>query len=143
MIKKIPKWENKTVSPRISYTMSRNRGKNTSIERVAFSYLKSLKLDFKRHAKDLPGKPDIIFLKAKIAIFINGDFWHGWQFPRWQNKFSNSYWRAKISYNRKRHKNNLSKLKRIGWKAFTIWEHQIKEDKERAFLNAISFLGKH
>jgi G:T-mismatch repair DNA endonuclease (very short patch repair protein) len=50
----------------------------------------------------LPGRPDMVFLSAAVAVFIDGDFWHGWQFPRWRNRLSPA-WKEKIERNRNRH----------------------------------------
>ena len=69
-----------------SYCMSRVKGKDTSLERVVRSALQKRGLRFRKHIARLPGKPDIIFPKEKIAVFVDGDFWHGYRFPQWKDK---------------------------------------------------------
>ena len=97
-----------------SYCMSRVKGKDTSLEKVVRSGLQKRGLRFRKHPSGLPGKPDIIFPKEKIAVFIDGDFWHGYRFPQWQYKLK-PFWKRKISETRKRDRNNFMKLKRKGW----------------------------
>jgi DNA mismatch endonuclease (patch repair protein) len=110
-----------------SHCMSRVRSKNTALEKRVISALRKRGLRFKRYAKDLPGKPDIFFTRHKLAVFIDGDFWHGHRFPLWSRRMS-PFWRRKIEKNRQRDKRNFAKLRRMGWKVVRIWQHQIKKD---------------
>jgi len=73
---------------------------------------------------NLPGRPDMVFAGIKVLVFIDGDFWHGWQFPRWRTRLS-PFWQAKIERNRKRDVRNFAKLRRAGWTIVRIWEHEI------------------
>ncbi len=84
-------------------------------------------LRFRKHTGKLPGKPDIVFVKAKVVVFLDGDFWHGYRFPQWENKLS-KFWRKKIGETRKRDQRNFAKLRRIGWRVIRIWEHSIERD---------------
>src|SRR5262249_9005086 len=84
---------------------------------------------FQRHAKALPGRPDFIFPGARLAVFVDGDFWHGWRFPLWQHKLS-SKWAAKIASNRARDKRNFRQLRRSCWLVLRLWEHQIERSPE-------------
>jgi DNA mismatch endonuclease (patch repair protein) len=77
----------------------------------------------------LPGRPDMVFLSAAVAVFIDGDFWHGWQFPRWRNRLSPA-WKEKIERNRNRDRRNFAKLRREGWTVVRLWEHEIYKDTE-------------
>ena len=110
-----------------SQVMSQIKGKNTKPEKTIFSILRKRRIYFSKHIKDLPGKPDIVFHKAKLAVFLDGDFWHGWRFPLWQHKLSEK-WRNKIAATRERDQRNFRKLRNLGWKVFRIWEHQIERD---------------
>lgn len=112
-----------------SRLMSRIAGKNTGPERSLESSLTNRGLCFDRHAADLPGRPDFVFRDHKIAVFVDGDFWHGYQFPLWEHKLS-SFWRQKISATRKRDARNFRKLRRDGRKVVRIWEHQVETDPE-------------
>ncbi len=110
-----------------SYCMSRIKGKDTGLEKTVRSKLHQKGLRFRKHVKKLPGTPDIVFRKAKVVVFIDGDFWHGYRFNRWENKVSD-FWKKKISGNLLRDKRNHRKLKNEGWSVIRLWQHEIKRD---------------
>ena len=110
-----------------SALMSRIRGKNTGPERKLFEILKSRNLDFECHPNDISGRPDIVFREIRVAVFVDGDFWHGWRFPLWEGKLTEK-WRDKIQGNRDRDQRNFRKLRRLGWSVIRIWEHQIEQN---------------
>ncbi len=112
-----------------SALMARIRGTNTGPEQRVAAMLNELGLDSERHARDLPGRPDFVFREPKVAIFVDGDFWHGWRFPSWRTKLSDK-WDAKIEANRRRDGRNHRRLRRMGWKVVRLWEHQVKSDIE-------------
>jgi len=120
--------DNMTTSQR-SFTMSRIRSRDTTPELIIRRLVHARGLRFRKHKKDLPGRPDLVFVAAKVVVFIDGDFWHGWQFPRWSEKMGD-YWKAKIEGNRRRDQKNFQKLRREGWCVMRIWEHDIKKDAE-------------
>ena len=70
-----------------------------------------------------------MFVRAKVAVFVDGDFWHGWQFPRWRHKLG-PYWKKKIEGNRYRDRRTSNKLRREGWLVIRIWEHDVERDPE-------------
>lgn len=108
--------------------MSRIKGKDTGPERaIANGLLMKGVSDWEGHAKDLPGRPDFLFRAQRVAVFVDGDFWHGWRFPVWRDKLSEK-WEAKIEATRRRDMRNHRKLRRDGWTVIRIWEHQIKND---------------
>jgi DNA mismatch endonuclease (patch repair protein) len=109
-----------------SALMSRIKGKDTSPERILVSGLRTLGFRFTRHPKELPGRPDIVFRQFKLAVFIDGDFWHGWRFPLWEHKLS-PRWREKIAANRSRDRRNFGRLRRTGWVVVRIWEHEVEQ----------------
>lgn len=111
--------------------MSKIRSKNTKVENLVFKELRRRKIYFQKHYKKSPGNPDIAFPKRKIAIFIDGDFWHGYNFKKWGKSLPKKYWLAKIAKNMQRDKINKNKLKRQGWKVLRIWEHEIENDLPR------------
>src|SRR6266545_6889063 len=84
-----------------SALMSRVRGKNTGPEKLVCSALRARGVYFSTHASRLPGRPDIVFWRARVVVFIDGDFWHGWRFPAWEQKLP-EFWKAKIGRNRSR-----------------------------------------
>src|SRR5437763_3579619 len=95
------------------YCMSLLKNKDTDLEILVRSELHKRGLRFRKHIKDLPGKPDIVFTKAKVVVFIDGDFWHGYRFPLWRDK-SSPFWQAKIAKNRERDRRNFAELRRMG-----------------------------
>ena len=110
-----------------SLCMSRNKGKDTSIELQVRSAIHKRGLRFRKHYKGLPGNPDLVFIKAKVAVFIDGDFWHGYRFPIWKNQLSD-FWKNKISTTRDRDRRNHNKIRKMGWSVIRIWEHEIKKN---------------
>ncbi|PIW79582.1 MAG: very short patch repair endonuclease, partial [Parcubacteria group bacterium CG_4_8_14_3_um_filter_48_16] len=82
--------------------------------------------------------PDFIFQKEKVAIFIDGCFWHGCPRCKTQPKTNAEYWKLKIANNQKRDKEVKKQLIRDGWKVFRFWEHEIKKNPNRV-MNKIVF----
>lgn len=91
---------------------------------------------YRLHAKDLPGKPDLVFRGKKVAVFVDGDFWHGrhWTATRQRllNRANSDYWIAKIEYNIERDKRQRSELEEHGWAVLRMWETDIQSDPEWA-----------
>jgi DNA mismatch endonuclease (patch repair protein) len=110
-----------------SYCMSRIKGKDTGLEVRVRSALHRRGLRFRKHVKDLPGKPDVVFRKARVAVFVDGDFWHGYRFPSWEDKVSD-FWKKKINRNRERDAANHRKLRQMEWTVIRLWQHEVEED---------------
>jgi len=110
--------------------MKRVKLKNGSLERVVQDALRARGLRFKCHDRSLPGSPDIVFPKAQVAVFVDGDFWHGWRLPAWEHKLSR-FWREKLRANRARDRRNFRRLRSMGWRVVRIWEHELR-DLEKA-----------
>ena len=118
-----------TMSPlKRSQLMARIRSKNTTPERVVTALLTAGGLLFEQHCRDLPGCPDIVFREQRLAVFVDGDFWHGWRFPIWQHRMSEK-WRSKIAETRKRDKRAHCQLRRSGWNVIRLWEHSVEENR--------------
>ncbi len=113
-----------------SALMARIRGKDTSPELLVRAELKRCRIAFTTHDRRLPGCPDVIINSKRIAVFVDGDFWHGWRFPLWKHKLSPK-WQDKITATRIRDRRNFRKLRRQGWRVVRIWEHQIECDPGR------------
>ena len=107
-----------------SYNMSRIRGKNTTPEIALRKALWALGLRYRLHYK-LPGKPDIVFVSKKIAIFVDGCFWHGCPAHSTKPKTNSIFWETKLQGNMERDRKNEQLLKKAGWKVFRFWEHEI------------------
>ena len=110
-----------------SFCMSRIKGKDTGLEMRVRSALHRRGLRFRKHVKDLPGKPDVVFRKARVAVFVDGDFWHGYRFPSWEDKVSD-FWKKKINTNRERDAANHRKLRQMEWTVIRLWQHEVEED---------------
>jgi DNA mismatch endonuclease, patch repair protein len=76
----------------------------------------------------LLGKPDFIFPRYRLAIFVDGCFWHGCIVHRAKPKRNFKYWETKAARNRKRDRFVNAELKRRGWKVIRIWEHSLKQE---------------
>ena len=111
--------------------MSQIRGKNTRPELYVRRVLHSLGYRFRLHRKDLPGRPDIVLPKYRMAVFVNGCFWHGHHCNSGRRPSSNSaFWAAKIDSNMIRDKDNAERLTAAGWKAVTIWQCRLELDTD-------------
>lgn len=113
-----------------SRTMSLIRSKDTRPELTIRRLLHARGLRFRKHMSGLPGKPDLVFVSAKVVVFVDGDYWHGWRFPTWRHKLA-PYWRRKIEGNRRRDQRTFRRLRRRGWYVLRLWEHQIECSAER------------
>lgn len=113
-----------------SYNMSRVRSENTKPEKIMFSLLKGSGYKFKRHYNIL-GKPDIAFPEYKLAVFINGEFWHGKDYKSIKNNLS-KFWIKKIGQNIKRDKFVQKKLRKDGWRIINFWGRNIVRDPEKS-----------
>ena len=106
-----------------SWVMSRIRGKNTKIDLKMNKILKNLGYAYEMYPK-MFGNPDFILKRKKIAIFCDGDFWHGYNYIM-KKKPLKKYWRDKIERNMKRDRYVSRKLRREGWSVLRFWEHDI------------------
>ena len=113
-----------------SYTMSRIRGKDTSIERLVRSYLFLRGLRFRKNDKRYPGHPDIVLPKWRTMVFINGCFWHMHEGCRKYSlpKSNVEFWTRKLMRNRERDARQKSALEESGWKVITVWECELVKD---------------
>lgn len=93
-------------------------------------------LHYRKNVQDLPGKPDLIFVGARVAVFCDGDFWHGRDWPTRQAKLERganaAYWSAKIARNIERDLRNTTLLEQDGWHVIRLWETDIKRDLRAA-----------
>lgn len=103
--------------------MSRIKGKNTSPELSVRKALWKVGLKEYRIHKKMVGNPDIVFSRKKLAIFIDGDFWHGWEIKK--GRKLPRYWTKKINRNMERDKEYTKLLKKEGWQVLRFWEHDV------------------
>lgn len=114
-----------------SRIMAAVHSKNTRPELLVRRFLWSNGIRYRLHPENLPGKPDIAITRCKLAIFVNGCFWHGHEnCPRGQLPKSRvEYWKAKILSNKNRDCLVEEKLKVLGWHQIVIWECQLRTQK--------------
>ncbi len=124
-----------------SAVMSRIRGKDTGPERKLGSLLLDRGLDWVIHDRGLPGRPDFVFPDRAVAVFVDGDLWHGWRFPTWRDKLS-AKWEAKIAANIARDRRNHQRLRRQGWRVVRIWEHQLDRDPAQCLDRVLKALSR-
>lgn len=118
--------------------MSGIKSKGNKNTEVAFLVeLRSQKISgWRRHAR-LPGTPDFVFKKNKIAIFLDGCFWHGCPIHFKSPKTNPFFWNSKINNNKDRDKKNTKELKSLGWKVIRIWEHELTKKRIHITINKI------
>jgi DNA mismatch endonuclease Vsr len=122
----------KLTPEQIHYTMSRVRSSGSIIERRLGSALWKAGFRYRKQYK-IFGKPDYVLVSAKIAIFVDSEFWHGYRWgKRAKEAFrsNQSYWYSKIERNRTRDRKVNKELKREGWRVIRFWEHEITSKLE-------------
>jgi DNA mismatch endonuclease (patch repair protein) len=120
-------------TPQRSKMMSKIRGKETKPEVALRKALWGLGLRYRKNVKKLPGSPDILFRKYKLAIFVDGEFWHGhnWEAKKLKLKTNREFWIAKIERNMQRDQENEQKLKAMGFTVMRFWEKEVKKKLDR------------
>jgi DNA mismatch endonuclease (patch repair protein) len=106
-----------------SEIMRRVLSENTTPEMEVRRALHAAGIRFRLHRKDLPGKPDLVLPRHRIALFVHGCFWHWHGCKRSRMPQDNrEYWTAKIDRNVERDKANRARLEQLGWRVRIIWE---------------------
>ncbi|WP_428325400.1 very short patch repair endonuclease [Nitrosopumilus sp.] len=108
-----------------SWVMSRIRSKNTSIDLKMKDMLSAINCNFTMYPK-MHGNPDFVLDEKKIAIFCDGDFWHGYRYFE-KKKPAKAYWKNKIETNMKRDKKISRELRKEGWSVLRFWEHDLNK----------------
>jgi len=128
-----------------SENMRRIVGKNTAPELTVRKIVTSLGYRYRIHGKLLPGKPDLVFARARKVIFVHGCFWHlhsakGCKEARIP-KSRVEYWTQKLRHNCARDKKQLLELRKQGWKAIVVWECQTEKSLEKLTARVREFLN--
>lgn len=125
-----------------SELMTKIRSRDTKFEReFIVSLRKATRKKFQTNVASIKGKPDIVFQKDKICVFLDSDFWHGWYYPRWKHLLKNDFWREKIENNRKRDSKTTAYLRGNSWVVLRFWEHNIKENPQKVVKSIINSLN--
>ena len=96
---------------------------------------------FQKHYRRAKGSPDIALPRKKKAVFIDGDFWHGYKYKKLKARLPEGYWCKKIENNIKRDRKCNRLLRKERWEVLRIWEHEIKKDIDKTLDKIIFFLG--
>lgn len=117
----------------IRHNMQAVRAKGSKIEKTLGKALWKANLRYRKQYKKLPGRPDFVLVRYKMAIFCDSHFWHGykWKEKKLEHKSNKEFWYKKIKRNIERDKEVNNMLKEMGWKVIRFWEHEIKEDVEK------------
>jgi DNA mismatch endonuclease, patch repair protein len=121
--------------------MSKICSKYTKVESVVFKELRNKGVYFQSHYAKVFGSPDIALPRKKIAIFIDGDFWHGYKYQKLKKRLPKQYWVPKIERNIKRDSKNRRMLRRNGWAVLRVWEHEVYNDREKCIAKIIDFIS--
>ena len=135
-----------TRAPRFDGLASKSMGASASArgsskkcdttERLLRAALWRSGLRFRKHSRLLPGRPDIVFFGARVAVFVDGDFWHGrdWSSRRKMliRGHNARYWVAKIERNMLRDREQEAILARTGWLVMRFWETDVKAAPDNA-----------
>lgn len=103
--------------------------RNSSTEMRLIAIMKRFKITGWRRGIKLPGKPDFVFRKARVVVFVDGDFWHGNPRCKRLPKSNVEYWQKKIEGNIARDKEHTRTLKRLGWCVIRIWESALGDEE--------------
>lgn len=112
--------------------MSLIRSEDTKPEMLVRRFLHGQGLRYRLHARDLPGRPDLVLPKYGAVVFVEGCFWHGHSCQKGRIPGTNpEFWQAKVAANQARDKRNRRALRRDGWKVIRVWECQLAKNKTR------------
>lgn len=111
--------------------MARVKGANTRPEMEVRRKAFAAGFRFRLHAKFLPGRPDLIFPRYRVAVFIHGCFWHGHNCNRGKRPTTNvEFWNTKLDRNLTRDEEKLRELTAAGWETIIVWQCRLKTDTE-------------
>ncbi|MFD2725043.1 very short patch repair endonuclease [Hyunsoonleella rubra] len=125
-----------------SKMMSKIRGKNTKPELIFRKALWKKGVRYRVDSKTLPGKPDVSIKKYRLAIFIDGEYWHGynWNERKPKLKTNRGFWIPKIERNMQRDKEVNRQLEELGFTVFRFWSKEVINDLERCINDVLKYL---
>ena len=114
----------------IARNMRSNKSKDTKPELILRKELWHRGLRYRKNVKTLEGKPDIVFLRAQISVFVDGRMWHGYDWEHQKNDFKShqDFWIPKIEHNMERDFEVTQNLIELGWLVLRFWDFEIKKD---------------
>lgn len=121
-------------SPAASVSKRANTSEGGHAEKLLRSVLWRRGLRFRKHAPSVIGKPDLVFVSARLCVFCDGDFWHGRNWPvlkrRLQGRANPDYWIPKIERNIQRDREQTLSLELAGWSVFRVWESDVLKNPD-------------
>jgi DNA mismatch endonuclease (patch repair protein) len=135
--------KNYETTPEIRKRMSKVRLKNGRAETILAKRLWHEGFRYRRNYKALPGSPDIALTKYHIAVFVDGEFWHGenWEERKKKLKNNRAYWIEKIEENMARDKRVDAQLREMGWIAIHFWEKQVLKQTEECTKEIVKLIS--
>lgn len=129
-------------TPQIRKRMSKVQLKNGKAETLLAKKLWKLGVRYRKNYKQLPGSPDIAILKYRVAIFIDGEFWHGkdWDTRKTKLKHNVEYWQTKIEENINRDIRVNNELNLLGWRVLRYWEKDILKNSDAVVKDINEFI---
>ena len=120
----------KKTKEQISYNMQRVKNKDSKIEVLLRKELWSRGLRYRKNVNRIYGKPDIVFIGKKIAVFCDSEFWHGYNWEERKKDFKShqEFWIPKIERNMERDAEVTAKLESEGWTVLRFWGNEIKKN---------------
>lgn len=133
MPRKTPSFKDLHPASELSSRVKRKNRKTDTLHELALRReLWNLGLRYRKNVVSLPGKPDIVFSRARVVVFCDGDFWHGRHWKKLKSKLIHganpSYWIRKIASNIQRDKRITASLRKLGWHVIRLWETDIRKD---------------
>lgn len=125
-----------------SRVMSAIRSRNTKPEIALRQALRAIGLSgYRLHRKDLPGRPDIAFVGRKVAVFVDGAYWHGHP-EHWHPETASEYWLAKMARNQERDRAADQALVDKGWRVVRFWDFEVNADPAVCAREIASFMDR-
>ena len=123
--------------------MSANKGMGTKLELLFGKLLWNAGVRYRKNDKTVYGKPDFVIRKMKIAIFCDGEFWHGrnWDERKNDHKSNRDFWHSKIERNIRRDKEVNEQLKAQGWTVFRFWETEITKESDKCLNRILNYMN--
>ncbi len=144
---KVPRFNEESgfyTTPERSKIMGKIRGKNTKPEMAFRKALYAQGYRYRIDYRKLTGKPDIVLKKYKTVIFIDGEYWHGynWEERKPKIKTNREFWIAKIERNMQRDEEVNRTVEDLGYKIFRFWENEIKKELSRCLSEVVSYIER-
>lgn len=133
-----------TTSKERSVLMSKIKSKDSKPELLLRHALWKRGIRYRKNYSGLPGKPDIYISKGRLAVFIDGEFWHGfdWDFKKSRIKSNNAFWTAKIERNMERDKINNRELNEMGINVLRFWGNMVLTNLDDCVEETLNHLSR-